>query len=262
MKSTKCVACGFVGWSDVENCKACGAPLNQAPVYDTHYSHSDQSEGQEKGLAILALVLGIIGFFTLGIAYVGAIIGVVVAAKAMGRAKREPWRYGGRGMAIAGLVLNIMSLSSLPIALIAAISIPNLLASRRAANEGSAIYSLRQISEAEAMYHSNFEKYATLEELATQGLINPGLGSGTRNGYNFTVELTTDEMNVAGFAAVAVPETYRSSGMRSFYVDETTVIRAGDNHGGPSTKMDDPLDYGPDYSRRERRVSDRPQAVY
>lgn len=271
MKSTKCVACGFVGWSDVENCKACGAPLNQhsghvpsaAPAYNTHYDYRNQpEEGKEKGLAICALVLGIIGFFTFGIVYVGAIIGICVAAKAMGKAKREPWRYGGRGIAIAGLVLNIVSLSSLPIALMAAIAIPNLLASRRAANEASAIHSLREIASAQAMYFSTFEKYGTLEELAAQNLLNPRLSSGTRNGYNFTVELTTDEMNEAGFAAVAVPDTYRNSGVRSFYIDETAVIRAGDNHGGPSTKMDEPLDYGPDYSRRTRRVSDRPQTVY
>ena len=271
MKSTKCVACGFVGWSNVENCKACGAPLNQqsahvpppTPVYNTHYEQWDQQqEGQDKGLAICALVLGIVGLFSFGMVYVGAIIGIVVSAKAMGKAKNEPWRYGGRGIAIAGLVLNIVCLSTFPIALMIAITIPNLLAAARAANEASAIHSLREISAAEATFHSNFDKFATLEELKAQGLITPGLGSGTRRGYNFTVELTTDETDVAGFAAVAVPETYRTSGMRSFYVDETAVIRAGDNHGGPSTKMDEPLDYDPDYSRRDRRVSDRPQTVY
>ena len=85
MKSKKCVSCGFVGWSDVEICKACGASLN---TY-----HGDQPEGQEKGLAIFGLVLGIIGFFTLGIVFVGAIAGTIVSAKAMGRVKREPWRY-------------------------------------------------------------------------------------------------------------------------------------------------------------------------
>ena len=271
MKSTKCVACGFVGWSDVENCKACGAPLNQpsahvpstTPAYTTHYDHWDQPEGQEKGLAIFALILGIVSFFTFGMLLVGAIVGIVVAAKAMGRVRREPWRYGGRGIAIAGLVLNIVSLSSVvPIALIAAIAIPNLLASRRAANEYSAIRSLHEISLAQATYQSNFGKYGTLEELAAQRLINPRLSSGTRNGYIFTVVLTADEMNVEGFAAVGVPETYRSSGIRSFYVDETSVMRAGDNHGGPSTKMDEPLDLNPDYSRRTRRFDDRPQAVY
>jgi type IV pilus assembly protein PilA len=252
MKSKKCVSCGFVGWSDVENCKACGASLN------THSDHWDQPEGQEKGLAIFGLVLGIVGFFTLGIVFVGAIVGTIVSAKAMGRVRREPWRYGGRGIAIAGLVLNIVSLTSIvPIALIAAIAIPNLLAARRAANEGSAIHSLRQIAYAQATYQSNFDKYATLEELAAQGLIDPKL-----SGYNFTVELTTDEINVAGFAAVGIPESYRGSGIRSFYVDETAVIRAGDNQGGPSTKMDEPLNLNGDYPPRARRFEDRPQAVY
>jgi type IV pilus assembly protein PilA len=257
MKSKKCVSCGFVGWSDVENCKACGASLN------THSDHWDQPEGQEKGLAIFGLVLGIVGFFTLGLLFVGAIVGTVVSAKAMSRVRREPWRYGGRGIAIAGLVLNIVSLTSIvPIALIAAIAIPNLLAARRAANEGSAIHSLRQIASAQAMYQSSFEKYATLEELAAQGLIDPKLGSGAKNGYNFTIELTTDDMNVDGFAAVGVPETYRGSGIRSFYVDETSVVRAGDNHGGPSTKMDEPLNTYADYPPRARGFEDRPQTVY
>jgi len=91
---------------------------------------------------------------------------------------------------------------------------------------------------------------------------DPKLGSGTKNGYKFTVELTTDEENVEGFAAVGIPETYRSSGIRSFYTDETSVIRASDNHGGPSTKMDDPLDINADYPPRARRFEDRPQAVY
>ncbi|MFN2407806.1 MAG: hypothetical protein ABR594_17305 [Pyrinomonadaceae bacterium] len=40
----------------------------------------------------------------------------------------------------------------------------------------------------------------------------------------------------AGFEVVGLPVDYRSSGMRSFYVDETAVIRGGDNLGGPSSK--------------------------
>src|SRR5215212_7866955 len=91
MKSTKCVECGFVGWSDVEHCKACGAPLGQrshnlpspTPVYN--YNQSDQEEGPKKGLAIAALVLGIISFFTIGILGVGAIIGIVLACMAMSK---------------------------------------------------------------------------------------------------------------------------------------------------------------------------------
>ena len=263
MKSTKCVACGFVGWSDVEYCKACGAPLNQQHVAPAApaYGQWDQSEGQEKGLAIFALILGIISFFTFGLLIVGAIAGIIVAVKAMGRVRREPWRYGGRGIAIAGLVMSILSLTSaVPMGIIAAIAIPNLLASRMAANEGSAIYSLRQIFAAESMYYENFEKYGTLEELAAQNLIDPRLGAGTKNGYNFTVVLTNEE--VEGFAVVGVPITYRSTGTRSFYVDESAVIRAADNNGGPPSKMDAPLEASSEYFRRDRRLDDRPQTVY
>jgi len=109
MKSTKCVECGFVGWSD-ENCKACGAPLGQrshdlpspTPVYNSSYDEPTGEEGPNKGLATASLVLGIIGFFTVGIIGVGAIVGVILAAKALSRIKHDPWQYGGRGMAIAG----------------------------------------------------------------------------------------------------------------------------------------------------------------
>lgn len=274
MKSTKCVECGFVGWSDVEHCKACGAPLGQrshnlptsTPTYNANYNQWDQQEGEKKGLAIFAMILGILSFFTFGLLGVGAIVGIILSCIAMGRVKREPWQYGGKGMAIAGLVLSIVSLVSVvPVGIIAAIAIPNLLASRRAANEGSAMASLRTISSAEMVYYSTVGagKYGTLNDLAKAGLLDAKLATGTKNGYHFTVELTTNEDNVEGFAAVGVPITYRSTGMRSFYIDETSVLRAGDNSGGPSTKMDEPLqmnyEYPPD---RSRRPDYRAQPVY
>jgi len=263
MKSTKCVQCGFVGWSDIENCKSCGAPLNQGsgslPISGAQYDSWDPAEGQEKGLAIAALILGILSFFTFGLLFVGAIAGIILAAKAMGRVSREPWRYGGRGMAIAGLVLSITSLvSAAPIGIIAAIAIPNLLAARRAANEASAIYSMRTISAAEVTYQSNFAKYGTLQELAASGLIDPKLGSGMKNGYTFTLTLNSE--NPEAFEVTGVPETYGSSGTRSFYVDETFVIRGADNYGGPSTKMDDPLEQDVEFPGRSgRRIEYRPE---
>jgi type IV pilus assembly protein PilA len=273
MKSTKCVECGFVGWSDVEHCKACGAPLGQrshdlhspTPVYNSSYNEPDQQEGPKKGLAIAALVLGIIGFFTVGVLGVGAIVGIILACLAMSRVKRDPWQYGGRGMAIAALVLNIVSLVSfVPMGMIAAIAIPNLMAARRAANEGSAMSSLRTLHAAEATYQATrgAGQFGTLSELAADNLIDLKLATGNKNGYNFTVELTTDDMNYPGFSVVARPLTYRSDGIRSFYVDETGVIRAGDNSGGPATKMDLPLGNNTDSYDRTRRTDYRTQPVY
>jgi len=276
MKSTKCVECGFVGWSD-ENCKACGAPLGQrshdlpspTPVYNSSYDEPTGEEGPNKGLATASLVLGIIGFFTVGIIGVGAIVGIILAAKALSRIKQDPWQYGGRGMAIAGLVLNIVSLVSVPpTGIIAAIAIPNLLASRRAANEGSAQSSLRTLHAAEATYQATkgAGNFGALSELAAEGLIDSRLATGTKSGYKFTVELTTNETNYPGFAVVGVPMTYggvEATGIRSFYVDETGVIRGADKFGRPATKEDLPVDSSDrDFYDRRQRTEYRAQPVY
>jgi type IV pilus assembly protein PilA len=179
---------------------------------------------------------------------------------AMARAKREPWKFGGRGIAIAGLALCITSLVMVvPVGIIASIAIPNLLAARRAANEGSAVYTVRQIASAEATYQSSFKKVGTLEELAANNLIDPRLSTGEKNGYQFSISVTGPDT----FEVNAVPTVYRSSGLRSFYTDETLVIRGGDNYGGPSSKMDEPLDGDYDYSpTRERRVDYRNNRRY
>jgi len=259
MKSTKCTSCGFVGFSDNGNCKACGAPIVErtfAPP-NPYTSFEPSQEGLKQGLAIFSLVLGIISFFTFSLLGVGAIVGIITAVVAMGRAKREPWTYGGRGLAIAGLALSITSfVTMVPVGIIAAIAIPNLKASLMAANEGSAMASLRQISQAEADYKSIANRYATLEELGADHLIDPALASGVRQGYRFKLELRpADSIHPEGFEVTAVPLKYRSSGRRSFFTDDSFVIRAADKQGAPSSTFDPPL--GSDYEYRTRRKSQR-----
>lgn len=258
MKSSKCAACGFVSFSEGDNCKSCGADLSQKtsfqpdPVdYDTHYdSWEEPALEPRKGLAIFGLVLGIIGFFTFGIVGVGAIVGIIVSAMALSRVKSDPWKYGGRGLAIAGLVLNILALVSVvPLGMIAAIAIPNLLAARNAANEGSAIRTMQTISAAQSTYYANSGKYGTMEELAQAGLIDAVLVSGNKNGYKFDVQFDPETPPSVGYHAYGLPVIYQKTGRRSFYVDETSVIRAADK--GPYTvgggKFDPPLkEYGSD----------------
>src|SRR6266550_2889149 len=74
------------------------------------------------------------------------------------------------------------------IGIIAAIAIPNLLASRRAANEGSTQQSLRTMSSAEATYQATAGNgsYGPVSALMAQSLVDSVLGSGTKSGYNFT----------------------------------------------------------------------------
>ncbi|MBL8182815.1 MAG: prepilin-type N-terminal cleavage/methylation domain-containing protein [Blastocatellia bacterium] len=85
------------------------------------------------------------------------------------------------------------------IGIIAAIAIPNLLASRRAANEGSAISSIRTIYGAQQTYASTYGSgnYAGnlsggngLTALSSVNLVDSTLGSFTKSGYVFATYAT------------------------------------------------------------------------
>jgi type IV pilus assembly protein PilA len=267
MHSIKCSQCGFVCWSGSQSCKMCGTPVyqkNNEPLPRDHYM---VERDLKKGLAVFSLVLGIINLFTIGLLGVGAILGIILAVVAMNRAKRDPYVYGGKGLATAGLITSILSLVIMvPIGIIAAIAIPNLLASRRAANEGATISALRKIHSAQATYQATVGagEFGTLEQLAAQNLIAPEVATGERYGYQFKVELTTDIDNLAGFEATGVPLSYPNSGRRSFYLSENGVIRAADNQGGPATREDPPLNFDrvDEFEPGTRRTGYQPQPAY
>jgi prepilin-type N-terminal cleavage/methylation domain-containing protein len=111
------------------------------------------------------------------------------------------------------------------IAILAAIAIPNLLSSRKAANESSAIASLRTLVSAQETFRSRQTPptYATsLTGLGT--LIDPVLGNGSKSGYTFLAG-TTDANT---YSYTADPTTAGTSGDRHFFVDQTGVIRVND----------------------------------
>ena len=68
-------------------------------------------------------------------------------------------------------------------------AIPNLMASRRAANEGSAQSSLRTISSAEATYQvtAGNGQYGTIVMLGSQSLVDSLLASATKSSYSITL---------------------------------------------------------------------------
>jgi type IV pilus assembly protein PilA len=116
------------------------------------------------------------------------------------------------------------------IGIIAAIAIPNLLASRRAANEGSAQQSLRTMSSAEATYQSTAGagSYGPVANLATQNLIDSTLSTGTKSGYSFTTG-AAPVASTTVFTIGATPTTtsgVTATGTRDFCIDQTGVLKA------------------------------------
>ena len=114
------------------------------------------------------------------------------------------------------------------IGIIAAIAIPNLLASRRAANEASAISSLRTIGTAESTYSSTvgFGSYATLAQLVTQQLIDTSIGNATastspKSGYFYGIQ----NAGAGGFQSAAAHAS-TNTGSRNFSSNEAGVIYA------------------------------------
>jgi len=112
------------------------------------------------------------------------------------------------------------------IGIIAAIAIPNLLAARRGANEGSAIGSLRTLTGAQATYKSSYPVYGAMADLNLAGLVDGSLSSGTKSGYTFACALIGTGNNY--YDATAVPTSFGTgvsgTGSRSFYTNESGVI--------------------------------------
>ena len=118
------------------------------------------------------------------------------------------------------------------IGIIAAIAIPNLLKSRQAANEASAIGSTRTLGTAQATYQSTRGKgkdFATgLAALMADNAIDTALGSGLKSGFNFTcVGVAAGTGGVPSyFDTTAYPQSTGNfgTGNRSFYSNETFVV--------------------------------------
>ena len=116
------------------------------------------------------------------------------------------------------------------IGIIAAIAIPNLLASRRAANEGSAQSSLRTIHSAQVTYQATAGSgafAANLGILNGQKLIDSVLSSGTKSGYDFLIvdQAGTGANAVFGvYAYPSVPSGVSQTGTRCFGTTDDGVM--------------------------------------
>jgi type IV pilus assembly protein PilA len=145
------------------------------------------------------------------------------------------------------------------ILIIAAIAIPRLMQSRMAADEASAVSSLRTINSAEVVYSSTYDVpsvfSADLTSLSDGGaaancapgvtptsahacLIDAALAAATaspgKSGYTFTYTAAA-----GNYTLTAAPITMNSTGVRYFFTDQTVVIRA--NAGAVATAASTPI---------------------
>ena len=236
-----CPYCAETIEDQAQVCPFCNTSLVPAPGVSPTPLPADAGTS---GKAIASLICGILFFFL-----PSAIVAVIMGHLSLSDIKRGAGRLRGRGMAIAGLVLGYTGLSVLPILIIAAIAIPNLLRAKMAANEASAVGSLRTIATACVTYGSKFNSYppsltslgpSTQPGPSAANLIDTQLSLGQKSGYVFTYNGQANASGtITAYALHADPITEGATGVRHFYLDQTGVFRV--SISGPATEDSPPL---------------------
>src|ERR1700686_2906425 len=136
------------------------------------------------------------------------------------------------------------------ILIIAAISIPNLLRSKMAANEASAVGSMRTLNTAAVTYSTTYGGYppaltnlapAAPATLTSADLVDSVLAGGSKSGYSFTWSAGSTDANgnYLNYSITSQPTSPGTTGQRYFYTDQSGVIRA--NASGSATANSTPI---------------------
>jgi len=222
-------------------------PVGQAPQFGAQPPEWS-GPPQNSGKAIASLICGVVFFFW----PLSAVAAVILGHLALSDIKRSAGRLAGRGMAIGGLVAGYIGVSIIPFLIIAAIAIPNLLRSRMAANEASAVGSLRTYNTAMVTYSSACPDIGYPTSLESLGpgtkdcshmdLVNAQLALQfpVRSGYRFiyTPQRDTNQLTTK-YQILASPVNPGATGVRSFFTDESGVIRMSTS--GNANAGSDPL---------------------
>ena len=131
------------------------------------------------------------------------------------------------------------------ILIIAAIAIPNLLRSKMAANEASAVGSLRTINTSSVAFSTTYGNFphilgdlgpSSAPTSTAADLIDSALVTGSKSGYTFSYGAATPYQQ---YSIQASPITPGVTGQRYFFTDQSGVIRV--NLTSPAVAADNPL---------------------
>jgi len=222
-----CSGCGNSVTADDKFCRTCGRVVSDgAGVMPGASAPPVRVEPTEtSGKAIASLICGL--FFFLPPLSIAA---VILGHLSLSEIRKSAGRLKGSGLATAGLVLGYVGAGP-TLLIIAAIVIPNLLRARIAANESSAVATVRTLNVAEITYsqsHPNAGFTCSLSDLAGEKLIAGDLASGRKYGYVFELKdcaAGTEGTGNAKYRVVAYPATVNQTGMRAFCSDESEVIK-------------------------------------
>ena len=216
----------------VPTCPYCGVNVAVLPAGGVQPAWTGAQE--KSGKATASLVCGVLFFFW----PITALVAVILGHLALSEIKKSAGRLAGQGLAVAGLVLGYIGLAAIPfILIIAAIAIPNLLRARTAANEASAVGTLRTYNTAMVTYVNacpDIGYPSSLDNLGPGGkdcahmdLVEPQMAAQVpvKHGYRFFYMREQSPEGKLKYILAADPVTPGTSGVRHFFTDESGVIR-------------------------------------
>ena len=221
----------------VEVCPYCGTAmqLTPAPQLPAQFQASGPPQGSGKALA--SLICSVVFFFW----PFSSLAGIILGHLALADIKRSAGRLAGRGLAIGGLVAGYIGTSLGLLFVVAAIAIPNILRAKMAANEASAVGSLRTYNTAMVTYATKCQSQGYPSSLAQLGpgvsaadcqhadLVDAQLGTNLpmKSGYRFFYSPTSFDASghVVNYVLAADPVNPGTTGTRHFFTDESGVIR-------------------------------------
>jgi type IV pilus assembly protein PilA len=138
--------------------------------------------------------------------------------------RRQALKQGGFSLIELLIVVAI-------IMIIAGIAIPKMNSAMMGSREMAAVREIGTVHQAQTQYYSQFQRFAkSMAELgppasgapgpAAADLIPASLASGKKSGHIYTLAATP-----TGYAISVVPESFGTTGRRTFYSDQTLVIR-------------------------------------
>ncbi|HVN20039.1 MAG TPA: prepilin-type N-terminal cleavage/methylation domain-containing protein [Dongiaceae bacterium] len=156
--------------------------------------------------------------------------------------RKMPRARAARGFSLIELLIVVAI-----ILIIAAIAIPNLLKAKMAANESSAVESLRTIDTGETTYSAacpDVGYSSTLKELnagatclSGKNIIDNILGASdpsTKSGYTFNYAASQSGGLYTAYTITGLPGVIGVTGQRGFYSDQTDVVRYSMDGSAPS----------------------------